>query len=87
MTPHLDPQTLPASLTRILDVRAPLPLRTMAARGVAPGVKPHEALRVVVLMALRPEEPPVEIAQRTVPAIPERQRNAPLVAEMHPGAS
>ena len=36
---------------KLLDPGAPAPLRQLGARGVAPGLKPHEALTVCVLMS------------------------------------
>ncbi|HSY21618.1 MAG TPA: hypothetical protein VK841_05870, partial [Polyangiaceae bacterium] len=36
---------------KILDRASPAPLRTMAAKGIAPGVRPPELLTVVVLLS------------------------------------
>src|SRR6185503_20831097 len=43
----IDVAALPPPAQRILDTKTPGPMRQMAAKGVAPGLKPHEALTVV----------------------------------------
>ncbi len=48
---RIDVALLPVPAQRLLDRKTPFPLRTMAAKGVSPGLKPHESLAVVVLLA------------------------------------
>jgi hypothetical protein len=48
----LDVAKLPAPVQRIVGPAAPPPMRTMAARGMAPGLKPEQIVTVVVLFAL-----------------------------------
>jgi hypothetical protein len=47
----MDLALLAAPARRLLDPKTPAPLRQMAAKGISPGLKPHEALAVIVLLA------------------------------------
>ncbi|MDB4998740.1 MAG: hypothetical protein JWM74_6172 [Myxococcaceae bacterium] len=47
----IDLGILPAPARRLLDAKTPAPLRQMAAKGISPGLKPHESLAVIVLLA------------------------------------
>ena len=47
----IDLGILPAPARRLLDPKTPAPLRQMAAKGISPGLKPHESLAVIVLLA------------------------------------
>ncbi len=85
MHPPIDLSTLSVAVARVLDLKAPAALRTMAARGVAPGLKPHDALTVVALMAQDDADPLVEVARATLDAIPERLLDAALVADLPAG--
>ncbi len=71
----VDASALPAAAQRLLDPNGPAPLRQMAAKGVAPGLKPHEALAVVVLLALASDGAVSAAARATLEKLP-----APLVA-------
>lgn len=71
----VDTAALPAAAQRLLDPNGPAPLRQMAAKGVAPGLKPHEALAVVVLLALASDGAVSTTARATLEKLP-----APLVA-------
>ncbi len=51
MEPPVDVTRLSVPAQRILDPKAPAPLRNMAAKGIAPGLKPFESLAVVALLA------------------------------------
>ncbi|HEX7666508.1 MAG TPA: hypothetical protein VF407_18405 [Polyangiaceae bacterium] len=62
---------LPAAATRILDPKTPAPLRMMAARGIAPGLKPHEALAVVVLISEGSDEAAATTAKGTLEKLPD----------------
>jgi hypothetical protein len=73
--PRLDPTTLPGQAQKILDPKSPGPLRAMAAKGIAPGLKPHEALAVVVLLAESEDETVRATALATLEKLP-----APLLA-------
>lgn len=71
----VDTSALPAAAQRLLDPNGPAALRQMAAKGVAPGLKPHEALAVVVLLALASDGAVSTAARATLEKLP-----APLVA-------
>lgn len=51
MQPAVDLESLPVAARKILDPASPAPLRQMAAKGVAPGLKPGDALTVLALIA------------------------------------
>ena len=76
-TIRVDAGALPAPAQKILDPKGPPPLRQMAAKGIAPGLKPHEALAVVVLLAEAGDADPAiaAAANATLDKIP-----APLLA-------
>ena len=80
LTP-VDPSTLPAPLQRILQ--APPKLQEMAAKGVAPGVKPGDLVLLLVVFAA--SGPPLgEIAQKTLGALPEPVLQGALGGELAP---
>lgn len=64
-TVRVDATALPAPAQKILDPKGPAPLRQMAAKGIAPGLKPHEALAVVVLLAEAQDADPAVAAAAT----------------------
>jgi hypothetical protein len=68
--PAVDPTKLSAPAQRILDPASPAPLRQMAARGIAPGLKPAEALTVVALIAESPDAALAKAAQDTLAKLP-----------------
>ncbi len=51
MEPAVDLETLSAAARKILDPASPAPLRQMAAKGVAPGLKPGDALTVLAILS------------------------------------
>ena len=75
VNPAVDVSNLSAPAQRILDAKAPGPLRQMAARGIAPGLKPAEALTVVALLAESSDEALAKAAHGTLEKLP-----APLLA-------
>lgn len=74
-TLRVDSASLPGPAQKILDPKSPAPLRQMAAKGIAPGLKPHEALAVVVLLAEGGDAGIADAARATLTKLP-----APLVA-------
>lgn len=68
--PTVDPAALPAPAQRLLDPKAPGPLRQMAARGIAPGLKPAEALTVVALLAESSDPALAKLAGETLGKLP-----------------
>src|SRR3984957_13511191 len=70
MTPAVDLTTLPGPAQKILDGSAPLPIRQMAAKGIAPGLRPVDALTVVALLAESLDEAVATTAKATLGALP-----------------
>lgn len=71
MIPPIDVTALSAPAQRIAASAAPQKMQEMAARGVAPGIKPAELLALLVLLS-DSERPSVkEAAARTLAALPE----------------
>jgi hypothetical protein len=82
--PAIDPSTLPAPARKILDPAGPPQLRTVAARGLAPGLKPAETLAVVVLLSLS-QDAIAETAKATLAKLPAPVLNGALAApDLHP---
>src|SRR5579872_247301 len=50
MEPAVELESLAPPARKILDPASPAPLRQMAAKGLAPGLKPGDALTVVALL-------------------------------------
>ncbi len=78
MNPAVDLSTLPGPAQKILDGTAPLPIRQMAAKGIAPGLRPVDALTVLALLA-ESTDPAVSVAaQATLDQIPAPVLNGAL---------
>ena len=71
----VDLSLLPTPAQRALAPDAPLPLRTMAARGVLPGLKPGDIVTVVALLAAAPDPQIATTARTTLTNLP-----APILA-------
>ena len=56
MNPPIDISTLSALAQKVLDPNGPTPLRQMAARGIAPGLKPADAITVLALLSESEDE-------------------------------
>ncbi len=77
---------LPAISARMLDAATPLPLRALAAKGIAPGLKPHEALLVLALMTLDDAEPDLRTsAETTFRALPPALMEGGFNKDLDPG--
>ena len=85
MEPAVDVSTLPQQAQRLLDPKTPAPLRTMGAKGIAPGLKPGEALTLVCLLAEGEDEHIAQMARATLKALPAPVLNGALSAELPPG--
>jgi hypothetical protein len=70
MHPPVDLETLPAPARKILDPASPAPLRQMAAKGVAPGLKPGEALTVLAMLSEAGDEGLATAARATIDKLP-----------------
>ena len=70
MNPAVDLATLPGPAQKILDGSAPLPIRQMAAKGIAPGLRPVDALTIIALLAESSDEALATSAQSTLANLP-----------------
>lgn len=78
----IDLARLSAPVQKILDPRGPAPLRQMAARGIAPGLRPHEAVTVVVLLAESGDAQLADVAKATLAKLPGPVLNGALTADL-----
>lgn len=85
MEPSVDVSTLPVPAQKILDPAGPPPLRQMAAKGVAPGLKPGDALTVLVLLAEAADAAIASTAKATLEAIPAPLLNGALSGPLPAG--
>src|SRR5271165_2374877 len=70
MNPIVDLTKLPGPAQKILDGSAPAAIRQMAAKGIAPGLRPVDALTVVALLAESADQAIASTAQATLQALP-----------------
>ena len=82
MTTGIDVSTLSAPAQKILAAGTPAKLKEMAARGLAPGLKPAELVTVIVALSLGDDPQPKEVAEKTLSALPEPLLNAALDADL-----
>jgi hypothetical protein len=78
-------EKLSAVARKMLDAAAPAPLRQLAARGVAPGLKPGEALTVVALLSESDDEAVATTARATLDKLPAPLLNGALAGDLPPG--
>jgi hypothetical protein len=83
--PHtIDISILPPNAQKILDPNGPAPLKGMAAKGLAPGLKPGETLAVICALSLG-NDAHSEVARKTLAALPLPLLNGALAGEIQPG--
>jgi hypothetical protein len=87
MEPAVDLTKLSPLVGRILDPKGPPPMKAMAAKGVAPGLKGFEVVTVVALLAESPDEKLATAAQATLKALPPPLLTGALVPELPPGVA
>jgi hypothetical protein len=85
MNPSFDPSTLPPPAQRILDPNGPAPLRQMAAKGIAPGLKPGDSLTVVWLLASAEDAQVSATAAATLDKLPAPLLNGALSGRLPAG--
>lgn len=88
MEPLVDVDSLSPIARKILDRSSPAPLRAMAAKGIAPGVRPPELLAIVVLLSLStvPEDAALQAtALATLDKLPAPLLNGALAGDLDPG--
>jgi hypothetical protein len=83
--PPIDVAKLSPVARKILDPTSPAPLRQMAAKGVAPGLKPGEVLAVVALLCDAPDQAIAGTARGTLGALPGPLLQGALAGELQPG--
>lgn len=85
MIPPIDVATLPPVAQRLLAAGAPPKMKELAARGIAPGLKPGELLAVLVSLAATPDLPEVAAtAKATLAALPEQILTGALGGDLAP---
>lgn len=70
LTVDVDLSALPVPAQKALAPDAPAPLRTMAARGVLPGLKPGDIVTVVSVLAASPDATIASTARATLEKLP-----------------
>jgi hypothetical protein len=78
----VDVSALPAPAQKALSADAPVPLRTMAARGVLPGLKPADIVTVVAILASNADPQVAETARTTLAKLPPPMLAGALTADL-----
>lgn len=84
MIPPIEVGALSPPAQKIAQPSAPQKMQEMAARGIAPGVRPGELLTVIVLLASSERQPVREAAEKTLGAIPEQILAGALSGDLQP---
>ncbi|AKT40723.1 hypothetical protein [Chondromyces crocatus] len=84
MIPPIDMGTLSPPAQKIAQPAAPQKLQEMAARGVAPGMKPGELTTVLVLLTTSERASVRETAERTLAALPDPILTGALGSDLPP---
>lgn len=85
MTVGIDLSQLSPAVSRLLDPKSPGPVRQMAARGIAPGLKPQDALTVVALLSVSEDASLATAATSTLGKLPLALLQGALVPELQAG--
>lgn len=80
----IDSSALPAPAQRILAPGAPAQLRTMAARGIAPGLKPDAIVTLVCAFVDDPDTTLAQTARSTLENLPTPVLQGAFAAELQP---
>lgn len=83
-TSTIDVAALPPNAQKILDPNGPAPLKGMAAKGLAPGLKPGETLAVICALSLGTDAH-AEVARKTLQALPLPLLNGALAGDVQSG--
>ena len=81
----VDLEKLAGPARKILDPSTPAPLRQMAAKGLAPGLKPADALTVVAILAESTDGAMATVARATLDKLPAPLLNGALGGDRPPG--
>jgi hypothetical protein len=82
--PAVDITKLSGAAQKMLDPQGPAPLRKLAARAIAPGLRPHEAVTVCALLA-EGEGELADEAKATLQKLPTPILNGALTGDLPPG--
>jgi hypothetical protein len=87
--PSVDPavsiEKLSPVARKMIDPASPAPMRQMAAKGVAPGLKPAEMLTVVAILSESADEAVAATARATLEKLPAPLLNGALSGDLAPG--
>jgi hypothetical protein len=83
-TTTIDIGALPPNAQKILDPNGPAPLKAMAAKGLAPGMKPGDTLAILCVLSLG-SDTHGETAKKTLANLPLPLLNGALAGELQPG--
>jgi hypothetical protein len=86
MIPPVDLTQLSAPAQKIAGAAAPQKLQEMAAKGIAPGIRPGEMVSLLLILAQSERETVRETAQKTLALPPEQLLSGALAADLHPAA-
>ncbi len=70
---------------KMVDPASPAPMRTLAAKGIAPGLRPGEALTVVALLSEAADESVAAVAKATLDKLPAPLLNGALATDLPAG--
>jgi hypothetical protein len=70
---------------KMVDAASPAPMRQMAAKGVAPGLKPAEALTVIALLSESADDAVAATARATLGRLPDPILRGALAGDLAPG--
>lgn len=82
----IDVSALSPPAQKILSPAAPQKLKEMAARGIAPGIRPAEMISVLAILAAGEPGAAAEIAEKTLSALPDQLLAGALGSDLHPAA-
>ena len=85
MEPPVNLDAIAPAARKILDPTAPLPMRQMAAKGIAPGLKPGDALTVIALLSESTDAGVAANAAATLAKLPGPLLNGALAGDLPPG--
>src|SRR5580698_1377127 len=83
--PPVDLERLSPAARKLLDTNGPAAMRQMAARGIAPGLKPNDALTVIALLSESDDQAIATLATTTLGKLPTPLLNGALAGELQSG--
>lgn len=86
MIEPIDLSSLSGPAQKMAGAAAPLKLQEMAAKGVAPGIKPGEMIALLVVFAASERPTVKEAAEKTLHALPAPLLASALGSDLHPAA-